>query len=172
MSHYIATDGLRLFLLWVFGPCARLRLHDGPTSKNGKICQADFNWMESRIALTEWADDDYYHLIKLIQTCFPNLIHNYIAFTRTDEGKKVGYGWSIASVAEYWHHHHRHDSHPQKENDVWLGPVRYLDGGAVIVLISEKLLPMENYYRPQVKPGDMVYVHNYVIVEIKTSEPT
>ncbi|MFA6295051.1 MAG: hypothetical protein WC666_01350 [Candidatus Paceibacterota bacterium] len=166
--HHEKLTGLRLFTLWVFGPCARLRLCDKPFSSNGKICRADFDWIKSLLDIPEgkWLDDYYPKLLNLLEICFPNVFKSYTSFTNTKEGKKVGIPWSISSVKEFWYHHHKHPDLPNKKTDVYLAFAHCFIDEAVIVLIDGLQLPVENFYKFPIRVGDMLRIHNNVIVEV------
>lgn len=157
--------GIRLFYFWVFGPCARLKLSPKESrSYNGKISQPDFDWMQSLANIEDWSNVDIDRLVKLFKVVFTNAYDHYLAFMRTKKGILIGELWSYASVAMFWHKIHTHPS--PSENDVYIGNVCRLADGAVIVLVGDRQLPMENCYNLPVSVHDMVYIHNNVLVEI------
>jgi hypothetical protein len=145
--------GIKLFFHWAFRSCAAIRLN------RKEIRQSDFDWMKN---LSETGQTP---TLELLEKCFPKAFKSYLSFANTEKGKELGPLWSLESVREYWHYHH---SHPENEGkiDVWRVPVLRLSGGAVIVLIDKREIPVENYYNFSIKPGDWVYVHKHVITEV------
>jgi hypothetical protein len=147
--------GELLFLRYTF-PCATT----GVVVTNGrrwKIAEKDL------IELDQLVRRNKQPTCPLLERCFPNAVERLREYA-VQNGLAQ---WAVATVADFWHHHHGHEG----ECRVRRAKVAEASNGTVVVLACEgETLNAVNQYHLPLSRGQFVYFHRRVVVEIEEVE--
>lgn len=139
--------GQLLHSMYIFS-CSEYRLD------HKLIDQTDFNNLERYIRERTSPSPIF------LQYYSPNAFRDLQKFAEN----KRAYMWSVDIVAEFWRYHHNH-----KESPVLSGKVSSISTMFVTVVVSNKVMRVTNQYLLKLKPGDEVFIHQWVVVDKKSN---
>ncbi|MFA6105660.1 MAG: hypothetical protein WC725_03655 [Patescibacteria group bacterium] len=139
-------SGKRLFLLYSF-PCAEGRHMRGHIDREhlDRLCMLVKNGGEPTT--------------QLLRYCFPHAVRRLREYA-----DKIGADrWSLATVADFWRHHHGHKG----DCRVILGKTLKVISPIIVIMTDDKgdAFKVINIYGHAVAPGDRFYLHFRVLIE-------
>lgn len=134
--------GPQFFLRCAF-PCAEDRLHAR------LINQEDYDGLRSLVESGEEPDKSF------LEKCFPTATAEMREWCQSNGGNP----WDIKNVEEFWYNHHR------RKGDCAFALFRVIKVEDEVVYVGDDFPAQNLYHLPDVKVGDMFWVHRRVIVQ-------